>query len=237
MKRLHIIQHAAFESPGVIEEFAIEHGFTITRSHPYLGDQLPDTDTFDWLVIMGGPMNVDQQSEYPWLAAEKIFIKKAIDSNKKILGVCLGAQLIASSLGARVNPNQYKEIGWYPIQCIAHNVSGSHLLSGIPESPIVFHWHGDTFAIPEGATPIASTLACRNQGFIIRNNVVALQFHMEVTPLIVNEMLEQCGAEITEQPYIQDIKTIKEGCALYAAQANRHMKCLLNNLLNSELST
>ena len=112
--KLHVLQHVPFEDVANIGVWAQEQGFTITTTHLYLNEPLPDPESFDVLVIMGGPMNIYQHSLYPWLVPEKQFIKTAIETQRIVLGVCLGAQLICAALGGQVTRNKYTEIGWFP---------------------------------------------------------------------------------------------------------------------------
>ncbi|MCF7818860.1 MAG: type 1 glutamine amidotransferase [Kiritimatiellales bacterium] len=188
--KLHYLQHVPFEGLGMIEDWAKAHGAEISSSQLFNGDPLPDLGSFDWLVIMGGPMGIYDHDEHPWLIAEKAFIRSAIDSGKTVLGICLGAQLIADVLGAKVYPGPQKEIGWFPIK----RAAGTPDL--IPEELTVFHWHGDTFDIPDGAIRLASSAACKNQGFIYGDRVVALQFHLETTEESMEALIAHCSDEL-----------------------------------------
>ncbi len=185
--KLHWLQHVPFEGLGIIEEWAEANGFGITRTRLFAGEQLPEIGTFDWLVVMGGPMGIYDHVDHPWLVAEKQLIKNAIEAEKTVLGICLGAQLIADVLGAKVYAGPQKEIGWFPIQ---------GLNSFLPKTLTAFHWHGDTFEIPEGASRLASSEACKNQGFIYNDRIVALQFHLETTPESMEALIENCAGEL-----------------------------------------
>lgn len=174
-------------------------------------------------------MNIYDIQQYPWLSTEKIFLKKAINADKKILGICLGAQIIADTLGGSVMPNPLKEIGWFPVrltrECAAHT-----LLSGIPEMFTPFHWHGNTFPIPPGATRIAYSNACNNQGFIFDNRIVGLQFHLETTPDSLNALLTNCADELQVDEYVQDSIELQAGTVKNSTQANAIMEKLFCNL-------
>ncbi len=217
--KLHWLQHVPFEGLGMIEEWAIDQHMEIDCTRLAAGEKLPEISTFDWLVVMGGPMGIHDQTQYPWLVAEKEFIKQAIDAEKKVLGICLGAQLIADVLGAKVYPGPQKEIGWFPI----HRSSDSPKV--LPEELTVFHWHGDTFDLPADATRLASSAGCENQGFITRDRVVGLQFHMETTPESMAALIENCGDELTDACSIQTPEQMHAGLSnlenLHAAM--RHM--------------
>ncbi len=185
--KLHYLQHVPFEGLGIIENWAVSNGFEISCTRLFADEKLPDIGSFDWLVVMGGPMGIYDHEAHPWLMAEKQLIKNTIDAGKTVLGICLGAQLIADVLGAKVYPGPQKEIGWFPLQ-------GSNPL--LPETLTAFHWHGDTFEIPKGATHLASSAACKNQGFIYNGRVVGLQFHLETTPQSMEALIENCGDEL-----------------------------------------
>ncbi len=177
------------------------HEISVTRLFEE-GARLPELDDFDCLVIMGGPMGANDEAEFPWLAAEKQLIRAAIGARRPILGICLGAQLVAASLGARILRNQHREIGWAPIW-LTEEGSGADLFSHIPEELEVFHWHGDTFEIPRGAVNLAQSAGCRHQAFIYGTNVVGIQFHLEVTRKDVMAMLKNSGEDLKPDLYVQ----------------------------------
>jgi len=199
---IHILQHVPFEGPGSIENWAISNGHTITTTRLYAGDQLPTLDRFEMLVIMGGPMSVHDDFEHVWIKAEKWFIRQVIDAGTPILGICLGAQLIATVLGADVAPGEHKEIGWFPI-ILDNEFADSDFGQHLPRQVSVFHWHGETFTLPSGAKRIASSEACENQGFIYEDRIVALQFHLETTQLTAESIIANSREELVEAPYIQ----------------------------------
>ena len=198
--RVHYIQHVAFEGLGAIQPYLQEEGHELSATHLYAGESLPSMDTFDWLIVMGGPMGIYDYDVYPWLEAEKVFIKQAINTGKTVLGVCLGAQLIADVLGSTkekraVYAGQHKEIGWFDIQC-SPKLQETVLADVFPETLEVFHWHGDMFDIPDGAQALASSTACSNQGFVYQNRVVGFQFHLETTAESAAALIENCGDEL-----------------------------------------
>ena len=224
--KIHSLMHVAFEDAASIETWAQQHGHSLTYTHLYDGQKLPEIDPFDMLAIMGGPMNIYEHQSHPWLIEEKAFIKQAIDAGKKVIGVCLGAQLIADVLGAKVTANPNKEIGWFPIQLTPKGKDHS-LFSDLPEKLDVFHWHGDTFSIPPGAMPLAGSAACNNQAFQYKDHVLGLQFHMEYTTESIDKMLTHCADEIVRAPYIQDAGTIRSGYEKIP-QATAHLFRLLD---------
>jgi GMP synthase-like glutamine amidotransferase len=177
---------------------------------------------------MGGPMSVSDEGCYPWLADEKAFIAQAIESGKKVLGICLGAQLIAESLGARVYANPQKEIGWFTIQ--RHPSSRSAPLSAfLPDETMVLHWHGDTFDLPSQAQPLARSRACQNQGFVYRDRILALQFHLEVTPSGLAALIENCSDELQPAAHVQTAEYMLAHTN-HCLAANQIMADLLNAL-------
>lgn len=199
---IHLLQHVDFEGAGSIAGFARRHGHTLTTVKMYKNSPLPEPDSVDALVVMGGPMSVNDESEYPWLTAEKKFISRLIEQKKPILGICLGAQMIASSLGARVYPGPEKEIGWFPVH-LAPEAKLSTATQNWPENPVVFHWHGETFDLPAGSVRIASSDLYKNQAFIYGDRVIGIQFHLEMGEEDINRIITHCGDEITKSPYIQ----------------------------------
>ncbi len=190
--KIHWIQHVPFETLGNIEEWATVNNHTLNCTRQFENDSLPALNDFDMLIIMGGPMGVYDTAQYPWLAAELNFIKEVIESNKPVLGICLGSQFIAAALGAKVYPGQVKEIGWFPLE-----IKNQKTLPFNSNNPIVFHWHGDTFDLPEGAELLASTPEVPHQAYKF-NNAIGLQFHIEQTESTLIEMLENCGYELKE---------------------------------------
>lgn len=199
--KIHIFQHAHFEDPGNIVEIASLRKHSIKFTRFYEDFTLPEIDEFDLLIIMGAPMSIHDEDKFPWLVDEKKFIKEAIDNKKKVLGICFGSQLIADVLGAPVYTNTYKEIGWFNIRKNLSN--NSQFLSLFEDEVMAFHWHGDTYDIPKNGLPIFTSDATKNQGFTIGKDVVALQFHWELTKENVDTIVEYCGDELVSSKYIQ----------------------------------
>lgn len=204
---LHYLQHVPFEGLGSIASWAKARRAQISRTRLFAGEALPSADEIDLLVVLGGPMGVYDEHDYPWLVREKKFLKQAMDSGTRILGVCLGAQLIADVLGARIYPNDHKEIGWFPIEGVRAAPSSliEKVLSNAGE---VFHWHGDTYDLPTGATHLAKSRACTNQAFSVGDQILALQFHLETTRNAAQALIDHCGHEIVDAPYIQPAREI-----------------------------
>lgn len=176
--KVHVLQHVQFEGLGCIERWLETQGAQVGFTRLFQGDTLPTPNSIDMIIAMGGPMSVNDEKEFAWLKQEKQFIRDAIARGVPILGICLGAQLIASVLGERVYRNKLKEIGWFPIQA----VPTAEPAFRFPAECLVFHWHGETFDLPTGAVLLAKSACCENQAFQLMSNVIGLQFHLESTP-------------------------------------------------------
>lgn len=209
--KIAILQHAAFEGPGEIATWAALRGHAVTAHHLYRGDKLPALDDFDLLVVMGGEMNIYQYRDWPWLKSESEFIRQVLAQEKRVVGICLGAQLIADALGARVFQNAEIELGWLPIDWTQEALVA---FPGLSPAATVLHWHGDTFGLPPGATRLAASTACPEQGFLIKNKCLGLQFHMEVDPGLVKEFV-QGQAEWPTGTYAQTPEVILAEAAKY----------------------
>ncbi len=205
--RLHYLQHVPFENLANIESWAQARQMAITGTRFYAGELPPEPHAFDWLVILGGPMNIYEDGRYPWLAQEKACIRHAIEERKTVLGICLGAQLIADVLGGPVTANPNKEIGWFPV-FLTEDGMRCALFRSVPLSFLAFHWHGDTFAIPPGAKRVAWSEACANQAFVYDGRVLGLQFHLEYAMHSIESMLKHCAEDLAEGPFIQPPEVI-----------------------------
>jgi GMP synthase-like glutamine amidotransferase len=198
--KAHYIQHVPFEGLGSIESWLRGRGDKITSTRPYESADFPDLSEFELLVVMGGPMSVNEETENHWLRGEKQFIRDAIAADKLVLGICLGAQLIASALGASVSRGEHKEIGWFPITGIKPSTVAGFVF---PDDLDVFHWHGDTFELPESAIRLAASEACVNQAFQVGRNIIGLQFHLETTPRSARQIISNCRDELVPSRYVQ----------------------------------
>ena len=205
--RIHYLQHVPFEDLGCIEDWTLAKGHQLTSTKFYEHSRLPELSDFEWLIIMGGPMGVYDEAKYDWLSGEKEFIRNAIQSGKIVIGICLGAQLIASALGAKVYPNDEKEIGWFPVS-FSRNLLTNKVLGEEEKIIPVFHWHGDTFNLPVNAIRIASSQGCLNQAFIYGEKILGVQFHLEVTEKSLQQMIAFCESELVKGKYIQTANEI-----------------------------
>ncbi len=206
MLRIHALYHVDFEELSHIKQWADNRDHSIMVTRFYKNEPLPAQDSFDWLVVMGGPMSIHDESDFQWLADEKSFIQQSINDGKTVIGVCLGAQLIADSLGAKVAPSGIKEVGWLPIQLTEQGLAHP-LLADLPKNEFtVFHLHGDGFECPKGAMPIATSHTWANQGFVYQTSkhkelgtwVLGWQCHFEVTNKSMVDMVSH------GQTYIQE---------------------------------
>jgi len=203
--RAHYLQHVAFEGLGSIEVWLRNTGYEISNTQLFASDKLPKIKDIDLLIVMGGTMSVNDVREYPWLVIENEFISSVIKQGKPVLGICLGAQLIAKAMGGEVFPNSVKEIGWFPVEAVA---SESDSVFRFPEKTMAFHWHGETFSLPRGAVRIAQSKGCKNQAFQIGRNVIGLQFHLETTPVLAQAIIENCRDDLRDGEFIQTAEEI-----------------------------
>lgn len=230
--RIRCLMHVPFEGPGFVGQWAREKGHPLACTRLFENEPLPAPDAFDLLLVMGGPMNIYEDDRYPWLAAEKACIGSAIRVGKKVLGICLGGQLVADVLGGPVTRNRVKEIGWFEV---AKTIEGrrSRLFAALPENFMALHWHGDAFAIPPGALRTAESRACANQAFAFEDRVVGLQFHLETTRESLDALIENCGDELVAGPWIESAEALRSRPELIA-ETNRHMRALLEALAGGD---
>jgi len=188
------LEHVAFEGPANIARWCTQRGVDLTRVRLDRGDPLPPTDEFDLLIAMGGPMGADQDDRYAWMKSEKVLLREAVATGRAVLGVCLGAQLLAAAHGAGIRRNEHKEIGWFPVDAVDRDATGQ---IGLPERFVAFHWHGDTFDLPDGAIHLYRSAACHHQAFLLGERAIGLQFHVEATVRSVELLLRHAQNEIT----------------------------------------
>lgn len=178
--KIHVLHHVHLSIKHGISTYLDDSLHDINHIYVFEDHTFPDVENIDWLIIMGGPMSANDEAEHPYLIAEKVFIRQVIDAGKTVLGICLGAQLIANALGADVKQNPVSEFGWHTISP-SNEIKNTLLANVFKEDMLLFHSHSETFDIPNNAIRIASSEACENQGFIYNNRVIALQFHPEIT--------------------------------------------------------
>ena len=159
--RVHICQHVPFEGIGSIDPWLKTKEATITYTRFFESVQLPPLNSVEMIIVMGGSMSVNDEDKFPWLVQEKEFVRNAIILGIPVLGICLGAQLIASALGSKVYPNHEREIGWFPVQAVPAPPTAFRFPAEFP----AFHWHGETFQLPSGAVRLAKSEGCENQAY------------------------------------------------------------------------
>ena len=226
--RVHYLQHVPFEGLGSIREWLESRSAEISVTRLYEQVQFPDVREIDWLIVMGGPMSANDERTYPWLVQEKRFVAEAIASSRVVLGVCLGAQLVASALGASVLPNSQPEIGWFPIEP-AEDASRASLSSLFEVPQEVFHWHGETFELPVDTLHLARSAACENQAFSLGERVVALQFHLETTLESAQALIENCREDLVVSRFVQSESEMLQYAERFL-RINQVMKALLEDL-------
>jgi GMP synthase-like glutamine amidotransferase len=218
---VHVLQHVPFEGPGSIEDWCLAGGHTLRITPLYSpGAVLPDIGDVDLLVIMGGPMNVYEDAIYPWLVVEKTFIGAFLQSGKPVLGICLGAQLLSLCCGASVGRAAHLEIGWFPVEATPAAAAFPWLNTLLATRPVLFHWHGDRMEIPAGASNLVSTKANDNQAFALEGGrIVGLQFHPEVTPGLLEQMVAEGRDELRVNAFVQSADEISSVAAYRDAGA------------------
>ena len=219
----YIFQHVAFEGPGAILPYLESKGYHVHLVKLYAGDPVPSSLDVDFAVLMGGPMSALEEDKYPFMVEEKQLCRELFAADKPVLGVCLGAQIMANAFFAPIRQNPEKEIGFYPVT----------FENGFTVN--AFHWHGETFDIPEYAESIAYSEACRNQGFKIGRSL-GLQFHLETTAESLNSLLENCSEELetalsAKAKYVQSKSQILETAKTALPELNAAMTELLDAML------
>jgi GMP synthase-like glutamine amidotransferase len=192
-RKILVFRHVPSESLGMIADSLGSRDIAYEYVDLYRDTARPDPRAADGLIFMGGPMSAND--DLPYIRQELEFIGEAISQGQPILGVCLGSQLIAKALGARVYPNGVPEIGWYPVQWTPA-AARDRLHQGLSEPETVFHWHGETYDLPAGAELLGHSEACRNQAYRVGSNVYGLQYHLEVTPEILVDWQKELPAPI-----------------------------------------
>ncbi len=226
---IQVLQHVPFEGPAGIGDWATSRGHSLATTHLYRGDPLPDLAGIDRLVVMGGPMGIYDEQDHPWLVPEKAFLTAAIAAGKSIVGVCLGAQLLADCLGARVYRNAHPEIGWLPIE-LTPQAQADPVFGPLAPGLVVYHWHGDTFPLPPGALHLARSAGCEHQAFLYQGRVLGLQFHLETTPESLAALVHHCADEIRPGPWVQDAATMLAATPADYARINAALFGILDRL-------
>src|SRR6516165_9849210 len=190
--RMAVLQHVEFEGPAAVADWAVARGFPLRLFHLHRDPTLPSLADFDMLTVMGGPMSANDEAKLGWLDPEIALVREAIAADKTVLGICLGAQIIAKALGARVYPESAKEMGWFPVR----RTDSHPLFDGLPDSFTPLHWHGETFDLPHEAKLLAKSKITKTQAFAVGQRVLGLQFHMEATKDSVRMLVKAAAREI-----------------------------------------
>lgn len=226
---IHWLQHVPFEELGSIRPWAENKGHNLIATRLWAEDELPKPADVCMLFIMGGPMGVHDEATFSWLVEEKQFIARVVDRNRPIMGICLGAQLLAAVLGAEVSRNREKEIGWFAVK--REESAPPPFNAVFPSEFDVFHWHGDTFDLPVGGRLLGSSEACHNQAFIVGDRILGLQYHLEMTSSGLSGIIAHCGDELVHGDWIQTEEEIV-GRSDYLINCNVIMERILNTFEN-----
>ena len=225
------IKHIDIEGPGTLGEFLDEKSIPYEIVDVSNGNALPSvTSQYKAIVILGGPMNVYEEDKYPFLKSEDLLIKTAIIEGTPMLGLCLGAQLIAKAVGAKVGKAEEKEIGWFKVDLTDNGIKDP-LFQGLEKEIDVFQWHGDAFDIPENGLHLGSSKACSNQAFKYNNNVYGLQFHLEVTKDMVYEWMDAYSDEISSMGNKVNREEIIEQADAFSESYNAQARIFYENFL------
>lgn len=233
MKPIWIFRHLACEGPGYLTTFLEQHHRPYRLIAIDEGEEVPGAiEACSGLVFMGGPMSVND--DLPWIAQELDLIRQARMAHLPVLGHCLGGQLIAKALGGTVRANAVKEIGWHEVRKTDHPAARAYL-KDLPETFLGFHWHGETFTLPEQATPLFRSRWCENQGFVI-GNMLALQFHVEMTQEMVRAWAEVHAHELAvPSPSIQAPEDLLRNLERNVAELQQAAAHLYRNWIPSML--
>lgn len=222
-----VFQHESFEGLGALAPWLAQRSAVITTVEQFSAEPIPPPPvrTVDLLIVLGGPMSVHDTAQLPWLATEKAYIRAALAAGVPMLGICLGGQLIAEQSGASVVKNPQPEIGWWPLRWQA---AAQRIWPQAAEETRVFHWHGETFSLPDGAEALGSSAACVNQGFILPGGrAVGLQFHLEMTAATVSDLIDHSPGELIDAPFVATAETLRAE----PAESYAHNQQLMAQLL------
>jgi len=224
MKTAFVLQHVPFEGPGRLGPSLRSRGYDVRVLPVFESSEWPELRTADLVVVMGGPMSVDDEASHPWLEPEKRAVREAIDSGVPTLGVCLGSQIIASCLGAAVRPHHEREVGWYPV----HAVRDESLAKALAEPSRVLHWHGDRWELPTGARLLVASEGCDHQAFAIDDHVLGVQYHLEMEPDGVKELIHHCPEDLAPGPWVDTVDQLLDTRSCFDA-AHKALEAVLED--------
>ena len=225
--KIHYIMHADFEPIGCIEDWAYGQNHILKGSKPFKGDKLPHVSDFDFLVIMGGPQSPLAMDKAPYLRDEIALIKEAVKADKKVLGFCLGAQLIGEALGGNTSQSPSKEVGVFPVTLTLKGQQDP-LFKGFPPSFEVIHWHNDMPGATQDSELLAQSVGCPQQAYRYKHNVYGLQFHMEITNESIQELIAHCPDDLQPGSFVQSAEELSRQDL---TPINDNMKLILNRLV------
>ena len=224
--RLLLLQHDPLDGPGALTAWAAEHGHSVVICLICQGESLPPLDSFDLLVSLGGPMGAYEEEKHLWLVTEKEYLREAVAEGKKILGLCLGCQLLADALGGRAFRHTCKEFGWQPIELL----EAGRDWFGEDGGFYAFQWHGDTYSLPPGAVQLARNNAAEQQAFLMEapsgGRVLGLQFHLEWTETMAREALAEPDIAPPPSPSVQTPEEILLDLSLFDAAQSRFFRLM-----------
>ena len=226
--RIQFIVHASFEKPGSIDTWITKNGYSAKKTAPYKGEPFPSHDDYDFLIIMGGPQSPTDLTKFPYLKDEILFTQQAIEKNKPILGICLGAQIIGEAFGAKTARSPHKEIGVFPITLTEEGLIDP-IFKHFPKQFEVMHWHNDMPGISANAKILATSAGCPRQVVRYGSKIYGLQCHLEMTPELVNGMLNNCGDDLQSSLYTQ---TRERMLATNFSEINEKLYYILDNIAN-----
>lgn len=223
--KILLLQHDPLDGPGALLEWAVERGHIVTSC--LMGEEsLPPIGSFDLLVGLGGPMGAYDEEKYPWLIAEKEYLRRTFAAGKKILGLCLGCQMLADALGGKAFRHTHKEFGWQPIVPLPEGTEWFGTDKVFP----AFQWHGDTYTLPPGAVQLARNEAAEQQAFLLERDgggkALGLQFHLEWTEQMAREALGEPGVAPPASPYVQTPEEILSDLTLFGSARERFFAML-----------
>jgi GMP synthase (glutamine-hydrolysing) len=230
MRRILVLQHEACEHLGLMAEFLTRRDVEPRYVKIFEGENIPEISAYSGMILLGGPMSVYDEEEHPFLRFEDRLVRSALSTGLPLLGICLGAQLIAKAAGARVYPGKQKEIGWYPIYMTSDGLR-DRLFSALGKRLTVFQWHGDTFDIPRHGVRLAGSALFPNQAFRIGSSAYALQFHLEVSPPMIREWFERYNQELDSLRGRIDPEAIMRDSKTYAEDLRHRTAVLCGNFV------
>jgi GMP synthase-like glutamine amidotransferase len=231
--RVHWLQHAPYEGLGALEPRLLARGAALIQTRLFAGEPLPDREDIDFLVVLGGPMSVNDEATLPWLAPEKALLREVIARGTPVLGICLGAQLMATALGGAVGPSPEREVGWWPVEGVPPPPAPPFPVFPFPAALTALHWHGEAFSLPAGAVHLARSAGCPHQALQAAPRAIGLQFHPEADPPWVRAVLAHSPGSLRPGPYVMR----REDLLADLDERCRAGNALLESLLDFLIST